>query len=101
MRWRLLAVVVLALATQVSAQETAPSFSRWTTLCEGVEHTAGAALGDLDGDGDLDLILSNGRHINELDWVYTNTGTGVFYGKRALSSAPDPSYGIALGDLDK
>jgi hypothetical protein len=75
-------------------------FSRWAALCEGVAHTASVALGDLDRDGDLDLVLGNGRHFRELDWVYTNDGNGMFYGKRPLGSEPDGTYGVALGDID-
>lgn len=78
----------------------AQTFSRWSPLCGGDEHTAGIALGDLDGDGDLDAVFANGRHLAEKDWVYSNDGRGSLYGKRALADAADPSYGVALGDLD-
>jgi hypothetical protein len=44
--------------------------------------------------------LGNGRHFRELDWVYTNDGNGMFYGKRPLRSEPDGTYGVALGDVD-
>ena len=82
------------------AVPTSVDFSRWAALCQGVEHTASVALGDIDRDGDLDLVLGNGRHFPELDWVYTNDGNGMFYGKRPLGSEPDGTYGVALGDVD-
>jgi hypothetical protein len=94
-------IVLTAIAA--SPQGRAPAvadFSRWAPLCQGVEHTASVALGDIDRDGDLDLVLGNGRHFRELDWVYTNNGNGMFYGKRALGSEPDGTYGVALGDVD-
>lgn len=99
-RTTLLALLV-TLTSPLIAQQP---FLRWTTLCDGVEHTAGLALGDLDRDGDLDLVLANGRHMNEVDWVYSNDGNGSFYAKRPLRSNvganADPSYAVALGDLD-
>jgi hypothetical protein len=41
-----------------------------------------------------------GRHLAEQDSVLSNDGRGSFYGKRTLGDAADPSYGVALGDLD-
>jgi hypothetical protein len=85
---------------QQSAPPTAVDFARWSSLCQGVEHTTSVALGDIDRDGDLDLVLGSGRHSRELDWVYTNDGNGTFYGKRTLGNEPDATYGVALGDVN-
>jgi hypothetical protein len=94
-RVTILVIVAVCLPGVISAQE----LSRWSSFCEGVEHTAGIALGDLDGDGDLDVIFVNGRHFPEVNWVFSNDGNATFYGKRAMRAEPDRSYGIALGDL--
>ena len=90
------ALFTLGCSRTLGAQE----FNRWSAFCEGVGHTAGIALGDIDGDDDLDVVFANGRHLAERDWVYSNDGRGVFYGRRALESQPDRSYGVALGDLN-
>jgi hypothetical protein len=55
----------------------------------------GVALGDLDGDGDLDAFVAN-YHVNR---VYLNDGSGSFSGSDATADA-HLSYGVALGDLD-
>lgn len=94
-------VLVIATLTMAGSPRAVPAqeFSRWSSFCEGIGRTAGIALGDLDGDGHLDVIFVNGRHFAELNWVYSNDGTGTFYGKRAMRPEPDRSYGIALGEL--
>jgi hypothetical protein len=90
----------LLTADQSPAAPTTPTFTRWSTFCEGVEHTASVALGDLDGDGDLDVLFGNGRHFVETNWILSNDGYGMFYGRRAFGGQPNPTYGVALGDLD-
>ncbi|MCH7548412.1 MAG: VCBS repeat-containing protein, partial [Candidatus Krumholzibacteriota bacterium] len=74
--------------------------------------TFGVALGDVDGDGDLDLVCGNGGTREELNTLYLNIG-----GASVFSTSPDwepartavvnPSgppfgstFGIALGDVD-
>jgi hypothetical protein len=95
----LTAILATAMTARNGSQQL-PEFSQWSALCQGIEHTASIALGDLDGDGDLDLVFGNGRHFREVDLVYSNDGRGTFYGKRPLGSEPDATYGVALGDVD-
>ena len=60
---------------------------------------AGVALGDLDGDGDLDAFVVN---YNQANQVYINDGSAGFTVRDAQSmGAPTlGSRGVALGDLD-
>ncbi|MBK8096174.1 MAG: VCBS repeat-containing protein [Planctomycetes bacterium] len=65
--------------------------------------TRAIALGDLDGDGDLDLVLGNGLANNEQESVYINDGSGTFTDETA-SRVNEwwifPTASLQLGDLD-
>ncbi|HAK51265.1 MAG TPA: hypothetical protein DCM54_05095 [Gammaproteobacteria bacterium] len=69
--------------------------------------SGGAALADVDGDGDLDAYLVQGGEIpsteaNVADRLYLNRGDGYFDEAPADSGTDDPGYGmgVAAGDYD-
>jgi hypothetical protein len=64
------------------------------------ETTANASLGDLNGDGILDLVLAKGRHWPLADRVFFGDGHGHFKPGPALPNHPDRSYSAPLADLD-
>ena len=70
------------------------------TLGEAMERTASLSIGDLDGDGDLDIVVANGRHWPGQNRVFVNTGAGVFAAARNLDAELSTTYAAALADLD-
>ncbi|MCI0635024.1 MAG: FG-GAP-like repeat-containing protein, partial [Actinobacteria bacterium] len=58
------------------------------------------AIGDLDGDGRLDVVLAKGRHWPLVDRVLFGDGAGGFPRARDLGSASDRTYLGRLADLD-
>jgi hypothetical protein len=56
-------------------------------------------MGDLDGDGDLDIVLAKGRHTPILDRILLNDGKGTFVASN-LGPIADRTYTAALADVD-
>jgi hypothetical protein len=64
------------------------------------ETTANASIGDLNGDGHLDIVLAKGRHWPLADVVLFGDGKGHFKPGPPLPNKPDRSYSAPLADLD-
>ena len=95
---RLTALVVGLLAIGLPAGPLR-QFSRVVPLETTSEDSANVSMGDLDGDGDLDLVLAKGRHQPLLDRVLLNDGKGGFVASN-LGPKADRTYTAALADLD-
>ncbi len=93
----LLAVIIVAFGGQRGAPPR--SFDTAVFLETTSEDSANVSMGDLDGDGDLDLVLAKGRHTPLLDKVLINDGRGRFTASD-LGPTPDRTYTAALADLD-
>src|SRR5580698_129869 len=64
------------------------------------ETTANASIGDLNGDGNLDIVLAKGRHWPLADVVLFGDGKGHFKPGAPLPNKPDRSYSAPLADLN-
>ena len=62
--------------------------------------TASTSLGDLDNDGDLDIIVSNGRHWSQFNQIFLNDGKGFFRRSRLLGDEASTSYMALPADID-
>ena len=68
------------------------------------DDTEALALGDVDGDGDLDALIGNqsDRHGSVQNNLYLNDGTGIYTDVTAtyMPAITDRTYALVLGDVD-
>ena len=75
------------------------SFDRFLQLEHKGETSASASIGDLNGDGFLDIVLAKGRHWPLFNRILLNDGKGNFTASN-LGEAADRTYSAALADVD-
>ena len=64
------------------------------------EKTASISSGDIDNDGDEDIIIANGRHWPGQNKILFNNGKGGFTVERDLGLERLTSYAAELSDFD-
>ena len=96
----LIAALVFVAAPTPFAQSAAPrSFERVQLLETTSETSASVSLGDVDGNGTLDVVLAKGRHWPLNNLILRNDGKGHFTTEN-LADTPDRTYSAALADLN-
>jgi len=64
------------------------------------ERTASVGVGDIDMDGDMDVVMANGRHWPGQNRIFFNNGNGKFSVSKALGMESATSYSTELADFD-
>lgn len=98
-RQLLLTTTVCALPLVAARIGELRSFDRMQLLETTSETSASVSLGDIDHDGDLDVILAKGRHWPLRNLVLRNDGHATFT-TEAIGDSADRTYTAALGDLN-
>ncbi len=76
-------------------------FDSVIVLEEKSETSANISFADLNGDGNLDIVLAKGRHWPLFNKILINNGKGAFPNSIDLGTKPDNTYSTVLADLDK
>jgi len=64
------------------------------------EKTSSLSTGDIDNDGDIDIIVANGRHWPGQNKILINNGIGGFTVEKNLGIERLTSYAAELSDFD-
>jgi hypothetical protein len=89
-------IVVTAISLSVFAEISTSEYLSFIKVGQyGYSATFQVALGDLDGDGDLDAVFAN-MHARSEIWI--NDGTGHF--TNAYQNIGYAAHGVGIGDLD-
>lgn len=92
--------VLILVSDDVTAQESIYSNKASYPISMEPFLTAGVALGDIDGDGDIDMIEANGRHWPQANYVYFNADNRRLSARYQLEPMERTSYRVRLADLD-
>src|SRR6266478_451769 len=84
----------------VANSQTFPRFDRVLLLESTSETSANVSIGDLNGDGNLDILLVKGRHWALMSRVLLGDGRGHFPIAYNLGETPYRSYSGHLVDID-
>ncbi|MCX6854799.1 MAG: VCBS repeat-containing protein [Verrucomicrobia bacterium] len=93
------AALLFLTVASLSWSAEVPTFERMQPLETEGETSASVSFGDIEGDGDLDIVLARGRHWPLDNLILRNDGKGHFT-TETLPAEADRTYSAALADLD-
>ena len=92
---------LIGLTTSTKSQSVPFSSNNRLIFGTHQERTASMGVGDIDGDGDMDVVLANGRHWPGQNRIFFNNGSGKFTVSKPLGVESATSYSTELADFDK
>jgi hypothetical protein len=95
------ASIVVAVFSGSAQSKPLPRFDRALLLETTAEDSANVHIGDVNGDGHLDIVLAKGRHGGLVDRVLIGDGRGAFPTAYDLGPVADKTYSGNLVDLDR
>ena len=98
-RWLVVAVALMAGPFATARLVERRAFDEMQLLEPEGQTSASVSLGDVDRDGDLDVILAKGRHWPLRNLLLRNDGRARFT-TEAIGDSADRTYTAALADLD-
>ncbi|MEL6820381.1 MAG: FG-GAP-like repeat-containing protein, partial [Calditrichota bacterium] len=100
-------VLLILLLSSADAQEIdklnqnrLPTFEDTLRLEGTAERSANVAFGDLNSDGNLDIVLAKGRHWPLVNQVFLGNGRGNYLENYGLDITANRSYSASLADMD-
>jgi len=87
------------MTNQVYLNDGNGNFAADGSLLPGPSHITSLCSGDLDADGDLDVVASSRGTTESGSWIWFNDGAGTFDVVETVVGSAG-AYGQALGDLD-